>query len=189
MNIEKTRRSSLDVLSRDLGGRPLRIDSTAARKFVSLLAAGGFVTPSARACGLPHQTVIRWRKRGQALIRGGVLPVWAGERLPAHRRGLDRLCRVLACIAQPLQDPELWLAAFEMACSEAEGQSESTLVAIWRKAVAERPELAVKMLEKRYPERWGQKPALKVEAGAQAGPGGAAAGVALTIYAPEEEEP
>lgn len=177
-------RASLDVLTRDLRGRPLRLDAAAAVRYVSLLKAGSFHKPAALSVGVSPQAVARWRRRGENILRRGELPVWAGGALPT-KPALERLCRVLACIADGRQDPELWLAGFAWACLEAEGESESTAVLIWRKAMAERPELATRFLERRYPERWAAKPAVaaKVEATS------AGTTAALVIYAPPEVEP
>lgn len=174
-------RSAIDVLTVDLGGHPYRFDGAACLRFVALLKAGNYPTPAAESCGLSPGAMRRWRARGETILRRGKFPVWAGGILPT-RPALERFCRVLACIADPRKDPELWLAGFAAACIEAEAEAEAAMVLTWRKAATERPELAVKFLERRYADRWGAKPAPAVQV--TTGNVGA-----LTIYAPPEEEP
>lgn len=181
----RPRRSERDLLAFNGWGRPWTISSTSAVRYVALLAAGGFHEPSARACGLDPRSVARWRARGMRLVTRAALPAWAGAALRS-RPALDSFCRVLACIADPLQDPALWLVGFALACVEAEGGSEASAVLIWRRAMAERPDMAPRFLERRYPDRWGApKPGLAAKVEAQ----GAAGSVSLTIYAPPEQEP
>jgi len=173
-------RTALEVLTVDLRGRRWRFDGPACVKFVALLRAGNYPTPAAQACGITPQAVERWRLRGTTIARRG-LPVWGGGLLPT-RPALERFCRVLACIADPTQDPELWLVGFADACAEAAAEAEAGLVTGIRKAAAERPELAFKLLERRYPDRWGSRPstAVQVSTGEVQ---------SLVIYAPAEKEP
>lgn len=187
-------RPTLAVLMEDRRGRKLRVNPFSMVKYVALLRAGGFHFPSANTVGLCPRALARYRRRGEAILRRGVIPAWH-RRWPRLAPGDDpvghpdvclaSLVRILACIHDPSGDPELFLAAFAWACLEAEGEGESTLVAGLRKAASERPEIALKLLERRYPERWAPKPAVaaKVEATS------AGTTAALVIYAPPEVEP
>lgn len=187
-------RPTLAVLMEDRKGRKLRVNAFLMAKYVALLRVGGYHFPSANAVGLCPRALARYRRRGESILRRGVIPAWH-RRWPRLAPGEDpvgdpnvflaSLSRILSCVFDPSGDPEVFLAAFAWACIEAEGEGESGLVAGLRKAAAERPEIALKLLERRYPERWAPKPAVaaKVEAGA------GDATVALTIYAPAEVEP
>lgn len=177
---QKRVRTALEVMTVDLRGRTWRLDAVACQKFVALLRAGNYPKPAAEACGVSPQAVGRWRKRGDLLRLKGAIPTTP----PISKRGaLNNFGRVLSCIAAPREDPELWLVGFAEACREAEAEAEAGLVVGLRKAAAERPELAVKLLERRYPDRWAAKPAgpaVQVTTGHVQ---------ALTIYAPPEVEP
>lgn len=191
------RRTSAEVLREDRFGRPRRLDVPGALRYVALLRAGGYHEPSARTVGYHPDTLKAWRRRGETIMRNGVLPAW--ERVPVRRASLGALdaltrqelqniLRVLACITNAVEDPELFLVGLAWACIEAEGESESAAVLIWRKAMAERPDLVPRFLERRYPERWGApKPGLTAKVEAQGAGGGAS--VSLTVYAPPEQEP
>lgn len=184
-------------LREDFPGSPRYIDVPGAVAYLKLLRAGGYHEPSARSVGYDPRTIMRWRRRGRSILRSGELSAW--ERIPVRRATLGALealtrqqmqniLRVLACITGAVEDRELFLAGFAWACMEAEGSAESTALLIWRKAMAERPELAVKFLEKRYPDRWGgPKPGIAAKVEAQ-GAGGTVT-VGLTVYAPPEVEP
>jgi hypothetical protein len=190
-----TRRTSAEVLREDRFGRPRRLDVPGALRYVALLRAGGYHEPSARTVGYHPDTLKAWRRRGETIMRNGELPAW--ERVPVRRaplgaldaltrQELQNILRVLACITNAVEDPELFLVGLAWACIEAEGESESAAVLIWRKHMNERPDMAPRFLERRYPERWGApKPSMSAQV--SAGPGGASA--SFVVYVPAEVEP
>lgn len=185
-NEVKRARPSLQVLTEDLRGRPLRLDLAALLRYVALLKAGGFHTPSANTVGMDPDAVGRYRRRGEVILRRQVIPWPPGDTGAMRDEQLRNLSRVLCAVADPRSDPELVLAGFAWACIEAEGESESSLLLLVRKGAVERPELALKLLERRYPERWGApKPSMSAQV--SAGPGGASA--SLVVYVPAEVEP
>lgn len=187
-NEVKRARPPLQVLTEDLRGRPLRLDLAALLRYVALLKAGGFHTPSANTVGMDPDAIGRYRRRGEVILRRQVIPWPPGDTGTMRDEQLRNLSRVLCAVADPRSDPELVLAGFAWACIEAEGESESSLLLLVRKGAVERPELALKLLERRYPERWGApKPGLTAKVEAQGAGGGAS--VSLTVYAPPEQEP
>lgn len=182
----KRARPPLQVLTEDLRGRPLRLDLAALLRYVALLKAGGFHTPSANTVGMDPDTIGRYRRRGEVILRRQVIPWPPGDTGTMRDEQLRNLSRVLCAVADPRSDPELVLAGFAWACIEAEGESESSLLLLVRKGAVERPELALKLLERRYPDRWGApKPSMSAQV--SAGPGGASA--SFVVYVPAEVEP
>lgn len=140
--------------------------------------------------GIAFKTWREWVKKGndavvEQLEAAAATPPKA---LPSGAGGgrsvdLSGLWRVLRCICHPHADPDLWLAGLARAYREAVAAAEVGLVLKVRAGANDNPELALKLLERRFPARWSKAPA-----GAQVNVSTGAV-EALTIMAPPEVDP
>lgn len=183
-----SRRSSAELLTESRGGRPYRLNSSLVAKYLEMLRAGCYPVPAAVAIGLDPKTLRTWRRRGAHLSAryGPNDPPWPVGPVPGKRSPWDGWARLFACIADPRSDADLWLKSFAESCAEAEAGARIRVEIGLSKAIGERPDLALKWLERRYPDDWGApKPSLSAQV--SAGPGGASA--SLVVYVPAEVEP
>ncbi len=174
-------------------GRPWSLtvmDSVAAAQAIALVRQCVHPKVAAASAGFSYTAWREWLKKGNdaAAEQLEAAASAAPRALPAGGReargpDLSGLWRVLRCICHPHADPDLWLAGLSRAYREAVASAEVGLVLKVRAGANDNPELALKLLERRFATRWS-----KAREGAQVNVNTGPV-EALTIIAPEEVDP